>query len=196
MPRLVEGRSAVVASINAAMDTLDADAVEGCSNLSREVTVKSSGPELLVINEYVNYFCGVYPFTGSRTYVFDLESGTPLDWSKALPGARISPESFSRPVDNTFESPILQARIVELVKADSITRAECLETITGASSLVVYFADDGRLDISHELPHAVQACATTLSLSADALLELRADPRLIAVVRRGALRGPLAPEKE
>lgn len=67
MPRLVEGSSTVVASINAAMDTLDAIALSGCDNLSREVTVKSSGPELLVINEYVDYFCGAYLVTDSRT---------------------------------------------------------------------------------------------------------------------------------
>lgn len=198
LPRFSGGDPAIAAKLNAAMGKLDAsnaDLLTSCPEMahggrSQTVKVTRNGPDFVAVEAAYESDCGAYPSSGTDAYLFDLKTGGLIDWAAAVPEARITnSDPDTELFTNSFFSPVLQARIVAAAKAetDAEWRTGCVEVLEreGLYLTARINTETGTLDVTPELPHVVQACANSLSLTPADLTALKADPRLIAAVRKG-----------
>lgn len=197
MPRFAGGDAVIAAKINAAMGKLDESSkglLDLCPEIphagrSQAVKVTRNGPDFVAVESAYESDCGAYPSSGVEAYLFDLKTGGLIDWAAAIPEARITnSDPDTELFTNSFFSPVLQARIVAAAKAetDAEWRTDCVEVLEreGLYLTARLNTETGKLDVTPDLPHVVQVCANSLSLTAADLTALKADPRLIAAVEK------------
>jgi hypothetical protein len=194
MPRFTGGDAAATAKINAAMVKLDASGKENltlCPDQpnaqSQTVKVLRNGPDFIAVEVSGESDCGAYPSGGVTDYVFDARTGDLVDWSKLIPGAAIrngepDPDYYT----SLFTSAEFTAREMKAARAETDKEylEQCVPALEqGELSFSARFNDDeGTLQISPDLVHAIQACGVELQLTPADLTALHADPRLIAAV--------------
>lgn len=195
MPRFAGGDAAATAKINLAMAKLDASTREGLTSCpdqphagqSQTVKVTRNGPDFVVVQVTYESDCGAYPSSGTNDFMFDAKAGDLVDWSKLIPGAAATYAFHDEDLySNAFASAPLQARVVAAARkeTDPDFLKDCVPVLEeGELSFVVNLnTDKGTLDVTPDLAHAVQACASPLQLTPADLTALHADPRLVAMV--------------
>jgi hypothetical protein len=196
MPRIAEPRDDAERKINAAIARLDTSARKaaaecrkegrGRSWYERNVSVPMRGPRFIAYTITDNAFCGgAHPSVGTMAIVYDLATGSPVDWTALLPPSLTGTIALSTEMDGTkmvtLRSKRLHALYLERYRPqgnDSNVDAadeECREAVTRGESaeapaITVWpDAKEGGLATRFEVAHAVQACVDDVVIPAATL---------------------------
>lgn len=196
-PRLVRGASAKAAArINRALTAAEQGVgCEGKGDWHRTILVTMRGPRYLSLLAQDDWYCGgAYPDTDAVAMVFDLDTGTPIDWRGLFPAdvidaATTSPGGDAAPLRVSSDALWrLYARAVAAdgVGADPQCRQVLADQTGGALMLWPDAATDG-LDVQPaDFPHVIKACGPP---ETSALQELGANADLLAAIAEAHRRG-------
>ncbi|SFM26922.1 hypothetical protein [Methylobacterium pseudosasicola] len=188
-PQIVDPVDDAERRINAAVKRLDAQvrkAAKSCkaeggaqSSWERSIRAAMRGPRFLSFAIHDSTFCGgAHPNTGTTAIVYDLTTGTPVDWTTLLPPALTGKVALATQADETKMVTLSSKRLHALYlqayrpktgkpKADADDK-ECREAVTETYSgeppaMTVWpDAEAGGLAVQFDLAHVVQACADTV----------------------------------
>jgi len=219
LPRLAGDGPAVV-RINAELDRMDAAAIENATacaadagdgpggGWSRTITQPMTGPAYVTLREHLETYCGgPYPSTSQTAVTYDLAAGARIDWVAALPGLKLTLNTFDdMPVDYvpTVASPALGAWYSRTILAGAGADAEWLEEcrdvfdpeILAEQSFNIWAdAEHGGVSVVPDFPHAIQACAETATLTPADLRALNAAPALVSAIETAHAAGGWAPKE-
>ena len=180
-PAIVRPADGAERKINAAIGKLDArvkKAVADCrreagknADWSRTVEVAMRGPR------YVSYVItdsascgGAHPSAGTTAIVYDLTTGSPVDWTKLLPAKLLGKVSLNEATDGVKMITLGSKRLYELYLAryragERKGDKECTEAMEQAGgdsgpALTPWLdGQTGGLGLAPEVPHVIQACA-------------------------------------
>jgi hypothetical protein len=153
---------------------------------SRKVKVTMEGPRflsLVAIDEFV--FCGgAHPDRDTMALLFDIASGTLLDWT-SLVARSAGPLKGSDTVSDgsTVEALVLPA----LQKMNfAVHEGDCKDAIVQPKSFLIWpDAKQGRLVVyPFDLPHVIQVCAKGIELTMNQARELGFDEGLLDAIAR------------
>ena len=199
MPLIANPSDNAERRINVALKRLDANlrkAIRDCKGNDdgpggwvRKVEPTMKGPGYLSFVIKDTSFCGgPYPSIGTMAIVYDLRTGTPVDWARLLPPSLTGQVKLAVGIDGTrlvtLASPRLHSlylsgydRAIQMAGNDIPVEdlAGCKEAVqeTNNPPMMVWLdAKLGGIAIQFDLPHAVQACAVPVVIP---LAVLRAD---------------------
>ena len=186
MPLIASPSDEAERRINAALKRLDATlrkAILECKGpdgapgeWDRKVEATMQGPRYLsyVIRDMA--FCGgAYPPIGTMSIVYDLATGTPVDWTRLLPSSLTGKVALTEGMDGTRMVTLTSSRLLSLylsgydrairmpgrdVPAESLS--VCTEAVRNEANppmMVWLDAKAGGLAVQFDLIHAVQVCA-------------------------------------
>lgn len=202
LPRLA-GDSPAIVRINADLDRMDAAAAAdlktcntdagGQGEWNRSITRPMTGPGYLTLRVHLELYCGgAYPSTDQSAVTYDLSTGKRVDWTRAIPGLSLTPDAledmpqgYIPNVSSAALNAVYSRKM--LASTDKEWLDECREVFTpealdGQSFKIWADAEDGGVNVSPELPHVVQACADSATLTVADLEGFHADPRLIQAI--------------
>ena len=195
-PQIVEPVDDAERRINAALKRLDAQVrkaaksckAEGGANSSWERGVRTAmhGPRFLSFEINDGTYCGgAHPNTGTTAIVYDLVTGTPVDWTTLLPPALTGKVALATQADETRMVTLSSKRLHALyLKAyrpetgktkanadDKACRDAVTETVSGEPPAMTVWpdAEAGGLAVQFDLAHVVQACADTVVIPTSTL---------------------------
>lgn len=211
LPRIADPRDQAERKINAALARLDANARKaaaecrtegrGRGSWERNVAVPMSGPRFVAYAITDNAFCGgAHPNVGTMAIVYDLTTGSPVDWTALLPASLTGTVALSTEMDGTkmvtLSSKRLHALYVERYrpkvgdpKVDAADD-ECREVVAHAESaeppaMTVWpDAKEGGLAVRFEVAHAVRACIDDVVIPAATLRVEGAKAVLVDAIER------------
>jgi hypothetical protein len=211
MPRIAEPRDDAERKINAAVARLDANARKAAAECRKEgrgrgwwernVAVPMTGPRFLAYAITDNAFCGgAHPSVGTMAMVYDLTTGSPVDWTALLPPSLTGTVALSTEMDGTkmvtLNSKRLHALYLERYrprgndpKVDAADD-ECREAVARAEraeapAMTVWpDAKEGGLAIRFDVVHAVQACVDDVVIPAATLRAEGAKPVLLEAMEK------------
>ena len=150
----------------------------------RQIAVTMRGPRFLSYRITDSYFCGgPYPNFGMQTsLVYDLESGSLLDWARLLPpGAR---EVNGTAPDGSGVMWVEWPPLVELAKRQAT--ADCKDVFDGDNAIPFWLDLDARsgsvVAVPSDFPHVVEACAEPVKLDVKTLRSLGVSKAFIDVL--------------
>ncbi|MBE7246128.1 MAG: hypothetical protein INR63_14365 [Actinomycetospora chiangmaiensis] len=192
--------------INAALRRLDGkvrEAARACraeggahSSWTRSIRTPMRGPRFLSIAITDDTFCGgAHPNVSTMSIVYDLTTGTPVDWTTLLPGSLTGKVVLATGADGTrmvtLSSKALHALYQKFYRRgpadpkregdDAACREAVAETSLGEPPAMMAWLDAkaGGLAVQFDLIHAVQACADPVIIPTDTLRCEGAQPVLI-----------------
>jgi hypothetical protein len=206
MPLIANPSDDAERRINAALKRLDANlrkAIRNCKGHEngpgdwvRKVEPTMRGPGYLSFVIRDTSFCGgAYPSIGTMAIVYDLRTGTPVDWARLLPPSLTGQVKLAVGIDGTRMVTLASPRLHSLylsgydraiqaagndVPAEDL--ASCKEAVqeTDNPPMMVWLdAKSGGIAIQFDLPHAVQACAAPVVIP---VAVLRADGANVALL--------------
>ena len=196
MPRIASPRDDAERRINAALKGLDANlrkAIRACMGQDggpgdwvRKVEPTMRGPRYLSYVIRDMSFCGgPYPPIGTMSIVYDLETGTPVDWTRLLPPSMIGKVALTEGMDGTRMVTLASPRLFSLylsgydhairMPGNDITAkdlATCKEAVQEEANppmMVWPDAKSGGLAVQFDLIHAVQVCALPVVIPVEVL---------------------------
>jgi hypothetical protein len=182
MPLIADPADAAENRINTALRRLDAAVRKAAGNCKgndgnagdweRSVDVPMRGPGYLSFVITDSAFCGgAHPDVATMSIVYDLRTGSPVDWTQLLPPSLTGKLALQEGADGTKMVTLASKRLLALYLAGYRTgnatgddQAECAQAIRdvtgdGAPAMMAWLdSKDGGLAVQFELPHAVQAC--------------------------------------
>ncbi len=196
LPKLT-ARDVASAKLNKALQKLDKkvlkarkDCVSG-KNTSwmRTVTTTMAGPQFLSFYVTDSVDCGgAHPDTASFALVYDLKTGSAVDWSKLLPKALVETSSTDSGADGSIIGVVGSKQLSQLY-IESLGKdldKDCKEVLTEGDLKFILWLESGHKDQkvpglgvqTTSLPHAMQACADTVILPLARLQQIGPVPRL------------------
>jgi hypothetical protein len=199
MPLIADPSDAAQKRINDALKRLDANlrkAIQSCKGEDgapgewvRKVEPTMQGPRYLSYVIRDMSFCGgPYPPSGTMSIVYDLETGTPVDWTRLLPPSMTGKIALTEGMDGTKMVTLASPRLFSLYLSgyDRAIRMPgsdiAAEDLAGCKAAVRDEADppmmvwldakSGGLAVQFDLVHAVQVCAVPVVIP---VAVLRAD---------------------
>ncbi len=199
MPLIASPSDEAERRINAALKRLDANltkAIRACKGQDgapggweRKVEPTMRGPRYLSYVIRDMSFCGgPYPPAGTMSIVYDLQTGTPVDWTRLLPPSMTGKVALAAGMDGTRMVTLTSPRLYSLYLSgyDRASRmpgsdiaaedlAGCKEAVQGEANpamMVWLDAKSGGLAVQFDLIHALQACAVPVVIP---IAVLRAD---------------------
>jgi hypothetical protein len=165
----------------------------------RTVTVAMRGPGYLALVASDDVYCGgAHPDTGRFALVYDLRTGSPLNWERLLPKTLVGTASLDSASDGSqlgvVASPALTAVYLKLVKPDG----DCAETLQDTDLHFMLWPDaahDGVTMAVSGLPHAVAACGDNATIPLATLRTLGVEPALLDAIAAGHKAGLYDPVK-
>lgn len=147
-----------------------------------------------VIND--DAFCGgAHPSTATMSIVYDLRTGTPVDWARLLPSLLTGKVALAAGLDETRMVTLASQRLYALFmsgyefgKGSAADRAYCKEALqsTGTSdppAMMVWLdAKLGGLAVQYDLSRVVQACALPAVIPVAVLRNEGAQPDLLDAI--------------
>ena len=207
MPTIVGPMDDAERRIDTALARLDASvrkAVAQCkidggkqSSWERSISVAMSGPRYLSYEIVDNTYCGgAHPNISTMAIVYDLGTGTPVNWAALLPPALTGKLALASGADDTkmvtLSAPTLYALYLTGYRPRSgdakkdAEDDECRDAVAEAGeggnppAMMAWLdAKQEGLSLQFDLAHAVQACADTVTIPAVALRTLGAQPVLV-----------------
>jgi len=184
MPRIAGPRDNAERKINTALARLDLNARKaaaecrtegGRSWWERNVSVPMKGPRFISYEITDNVFCGgAHPSIGTMAIVYDLVTGSPVDWTTLLPPTLTGTIALSKEMDGTkmvtLTSKRLHALYVERYRPKGgnaevdAADEDCREAVAQARNgeppaMTVWLdANEGGLAMRFEVSHAMHAC--------------------------------------
>ncbi len=204
-PRISAPATPATSRINAALGRGDARlrvAVRDCTgpggkgrgDWSRTVTTPFTGPDFLSVVAADDYYCGgPYPDTATLPLTYDLATGAPVNWAKLFPPSVTGTATTDSVSDGTTVGTLTSARLSALYRRkatagqDKELRKDCDGAYEQPLALMLWL-DAKTPGVSIEtnaFPHAMKACAETVTLTLTDLKALGADARLIRALQAG-----------
>jgi len=187
-PRLTAGADpailapAILAKVNAVLAKQEADdraARSDCLRSVREanqkpgvdtyetdISVSYLSAHYLSVNVVSSYDCaGPYPTNGAEApLTFDLTTGEPINWRTVFKPGFLPPDEGENSAHPSGLAKLYKARYRKTAAADD----DCRGVISDPSwsfSPILWLSARGGLMVQPDFPHAVAACADTLTLS-------------------------------
>ncbi len=203
-PRIAAPLDAAAVRINHALAGADASvdrlAVD-CNHYKgwkRNVSVTMRGPRYLSLLARDDWYCGgAYPDTDLTALVYDLATGTPIDWTKLFP-ANLVPKAEPTPGRGVSDSLyVSSADLWNLyVKAsDTPGDDECNKVRkdpTGLDTTLMIWPDakDDAIDlVAADFPHVVKACSGPATIPTAELRKLGVDATLLDAIDEAHAKG-------
>ena len=207
MPRIAEPRDDAERKINVAIARLDSTvrkAAAECRNegrgrswWERNVAVPMRGPRFIAYAITDNAFCGgAHPSVGTMAIVYDLATGSPVDWTALLPPSLTGTVALSTEMDGTkmvtLKSKRLHALYLERYrpkgsepKADA-PDDECRDAVARVEPAMTVWPDAnaGGLALRFAVAYAVQACVDDVVIPAATLRAEGAKPVLLEAIEK------------
>jgi hypothetical protein len=185
--------------INQALDKRDVQAkneIKDCrSNVSkasdadyeRTVTVTMRGPRYLSFLANDSADCGgAHPDTSDMALVYDLGTGSPVNWQHLLPKAMVQSVSTDTVIDGTNIGYLTSRTLQDLyLKAASPIDPDCKDVLNDPDLNLSLWPDakeDGIAVEPGDLPHVVIACADTMVIPTATLRPLGVDAALLDAI--------------
>lgn len=176
----------------ASADSATADTAADCkamgkknSSFTRSVRVTMRGPLYVSVVETNSWYCGgAYPDWATTAFVYDLTTGTAVDWSRFLPPALVDRTAdYNRP----DEKLIVSAALTKLYLPAPTDNPECREALTSWEGGLAFAlwpdAAAGGIAIEPDnLPHVVKACGPPVTIATTDLRGLGVDPALLDAI--------------
>ncbi len=198
MPQIADPADAAERRINAAVarfDTAVRTAVAKCRGLNggkgeweRTVQTPMHGPGYITFVIVDSLYCGgAHPDNGLvSAIVYDLRTGSPIDWQQVLPPSLIGKVALSPSADGTKMISLASPALAALYTAnyptsqDDDCRAAVREGVGADTGMTVWLEAGQGLVLNPGLPHGVKACEEQVIVSTDALGAAGASPGLVA----------------
>lgn len=202
-PRLVSAPGdPAAARINQALDRRDASARQmrkDClanvdkpsdADYTRSIWVTMRGPRYLSFLVSDNADCGgAHPDAGDMALVYDLRTGSPVNWQRLFPKAMMQGVSTDTGIDGTtigfVTSRTLQALYLKAENAAQPIDPDCKDVLTDPDlslSLWPNAKKDGLAVEPGDLPHVVLACADTIVIPTATLRPLGVEAGLLDAI--------------
>lgn len=203
MPRIAAPADDAETKINAALRRLDANlgkAIAECAKAAKEAhttpdwerTTEATmrGPGFVSFAIVDNSFCGgLHPNVSTMSIVYDLRTGTPVDWTKLLPASLTGKVALQEGADGTKMVTLSSKRLTELYLAGyQHPEPECRQAMKDAAAenppamMVWLDAKAGGLAVQFDVAHVLQACADPVTIPSSTLRELGASARLLDAI--------------
>lgn len=195
MPQIIDPVDNAENRINAALSRLDETArkaAEDCKSFEgkpgywgRTIDVPMRGPGYVsfVITDYTD--CGgAHPNVSTMSIVYDLRTGSPVDWTHLLPASLTGTLALQEGADGTKMVTLASRRLFELYLAGYLTAnsapadPDCGQIVEDSGrndppAMMAWLdAKTGGLAVQFDLIHALQACAKSIVIP---LATLRAE---------------------
>jgi hypothetical protein len=196
MPQIASPSDDAERRINAALKRLDANLSKailacrgkdsGSDDWVRKVEPTMRGPRYLSYVIRDMSFCGgPYPPIGTMSIVYDLETGTPVDWTRLLPPAMTGKVALAEGMDGTRMVTLASPRLFSLylsgydralsmpgndIAAEGLTTCrEVVQEEPNPPMMVWLDAKSGGLAVQFDLIHALQVCALPVVIPVEVL---------------------------
>lgn len=199
MPRIADPADDAERRINTALKHLDLNVLKASRNCqggdwTRSVDVPMSGPAFLslTITDSVNCDGNAHPDSGTFSIVYDLASGSPVDWTRLLPASLTGTMALEEQGDGTKVVTLASKRLFQLYMAgyragdaQSSDLEECKQALLGEATdgppgmMVWLDAKAGGLAVQVGLAHVEKACEEPVIIPAAALRAEGAQPALL-----------------
>jgi hypothetical protein len=205
-PRLVAAPGDQAAQrINQALARRDAkirEAVKDChaqdkaGEWQRSISVSMRGPHYLSLIARDNWNCGgAHPDNGAMALVYDLRTGTPVDWKRLTPAGLLQEASTDTAGDGTtigvVKSNALSALLMKSLVAQKID-GDCRDYLADTSLTFMLWPDAGANGITVEpsnVIHAMAACGESVTISVPDSRALGIDAAMLDDVEEAHRRG-------
>lgn len=197
LPHLA-GDSAQIAAINADLDRMDASDAENIAECTRggwdrSVQKPMTGPDFVTLRVVNDYYCGgAYPVISQTVVTWDLSTGRRVDWTAALPGLNLAPDTFEDMpagyVPNVRSAALAAWYSAKLLaQPDAEWVEQCRPVLDPASLADTGFRiwadpEQGGVTVDADFPHVAQACGEHATLTLADLRRFNADARLVAAI--------------
>lgn len=190
-PKIAD-HGAAADKINQALDKLDQNALQASKNClaakggawSREIDVTSRGARFLSYKVTDDRSCGAYPDSSVFALVYDLTTGDVVDWAKLLPHPTIETSSLATAAEGS-KIAVVGSRILSKFYVDHLGKhidPDCIDVLASTDLQFIFWVDSSQGGVTMQtvnLPHVVQACADTVTMSLDTLKEFHANKILL-----------------
>jgi hypothetical protein len=196
-PRIAAPLDAAAQRINHALDRQDQQvktAAKDCegSGWSRDVTVEMRGPRYLSLSATDSWDCGgAHPDASRLVLVYDLTTGSPVNWARLLPASMIQSSTLDSAGDGTrigvVQSRALQDYYLKARAADKKDPLDpdCKEPLSDPELKFNLWPDarGGGIEMEPEgLPHAVLACGDSVLIPAAALRKMGVQAAMVDAI--------------
>lgn len=203
-PRIATPSDAAAQRINLALDRQDQNvksAARQCPHggWSRDVTVAMRGPRYLSLTAQDSWDCGgAHPDASRLVLVYDLATGSPVNWIRLLPVAMINSATLDTAGDGTrigvVQSEALQNFYMKARTSDpkDPLNPDCKDIIQDPELKFNLWPDAqaGGIQIEPEgLPHAVAVCGDSVLIPAAALRKMGVQSALVDAIESAHAQG-------
>lgn len=214
LPRLV-GDGEAIERINADLARIDGavmeNACEGGGGIERGVTQPMTGPGYVSFWIAEGYYCegAAHPSNDQTAVTYDLATGARVNWIEAAPGLQLTAGDLtdmaatyvprlSSPALSAFYSRRMLTDPVEGPDAEWLN--ECREVFAPEALADRTFklwldAENGGVSLSPDFPHVVQACASTVTMTATEMQEFGVSAAMIQAVTAARAAGNWSPKE-
>ena len=195
MPQIAAPVDDAERRINTAVQRLDATArkaIAGCKlengkpgDWERSVDVPMRGPRFLSFVVTDSVFCGgAHPDSSTMAIVYDLRTGSPVDWTRLLPPALTGEMTLQAGADGTKMVTLASKRLYALYRAGypAAQSSDCKDAVQSSEppAMMAWLdAKGGGLSVQFDLAHVVQACAEPVTIPLATLRAEGARPDLL-----------------
>jgi hypothetical protein len=199
MPQIADPADDAERRINAALKHLDLNVLKASRDCkggdwTRSVDVPMRGPGFLslTITDSVDCEDNAHPDSGTFSIVYDLATGSPVDWTHLLPASLTGTLALEEQADGTKVVTLASKRLFQLYmagyragEAPSSDLEECKQALLGEATdgppgmMVWLDAKAGGLAVQVGLPHAEKACEEPVIIPATVLQTEGAQPALL-----------------
>jgi hypothetical protein len=198
-PRLAAGaQPAIIEGINkalargdgrvrkAAMDCLREDRRH--ANWSRKISLPMQGPRYVSFVASDEYFCGgAHPDSSTVALVFDLDTGTLVDWAKLLPELAQHTGTDTAGDGSTFGT-VASEKLADLYRDTAKhggSDPDCAGALKDTELNFILWPDGKQNALVAQpagLPRAIAACGPALPISVETLRSLSVDTELLEAI--------------
>ena len=196
-PRIAAPADAAAQRINLALDRQDKvvkSAAKDCPHdgWSRDITVAMRGPRYLALTAQDSWECGgAHPDASRLVLVYDLATGSPVNWARLLPATMIQSATLDTAGDGTrigvIQSRALQDDYVKARTSDpkDPLDPDCKDVVQDPDLKFNLWPDAqaGGVRIEPEgLPHVVAACGDSVPIPTAVLRKMGVQPALLDAI--------------
>lgn len=196
-PRIATPTDQAAQRINQALDRRDAQvktAAKECAggDWRRTVSVPMRGPRYLAFTAQDSWDCGgAHPDASLLVLVYDLSTGSPVNWTRLLPASMVQSSTLDTAGDGTkigvIGSRALQEFYIKALSSDpkNPLDADCRDVLKDPDLKFNLWPDAraGGIAIEPEgLPHAVAACGDSAVVPIAELRKMGVQPALLDAI--------------
>jgi hypothetical protein len=180
----------------AAVDEIARNDVPDCKQWKRTITVRMRGPLYLSLLIHDDRFCGAYPDAQLVSLVFDLRTGTPVEWKHVFPAEIVEKERTMLEGGEAYEvdvtSPMLWRLYTQLLSSSG--HDDCgfaLSDMEQWTRLMLWpdAAANGIGMQAADLPHVASVCRVPATIPIGRLHDLGVSGEFIDALDEAHRRG-------